>query len=170
MSQRKLSPSEFVEKWGLEIAKHRSGLTDAELHEIGLRLAAEYSAMRAQYIIRIQWKNGNDNMRQMDLAFEDVGRHTMLNETEAIANRIQHALEYANMRGELQFHRLAKRIPGKIKQVLCGPKEIGKPGDPDNLAAGEMLIIFASGAELRCTELEATNEETFVAKCLMLAD
>jgi hypothetical protein len=159
-----LDPRQFTADFIQMVVNECSGLTPSELSELQVRCFVEpdISLMRVRFRVRIRWLNGHD-MRQLDFYMNEDLPSVMSN-TEMVRAFATKAVAQANLRGELQFHRLEQRLPRRIKEVFVGPITFREQPIP----AGSMIIIFNSGATLVCTELETMSDE-FIAKCLMVA-
>lgn len=158
-----ITSQEFVTRIVREVVHAKSGLTPDEIRELGIAVESKYSIERAASIFRIRWSHGDDAYRQLDFFMDDTDMVQAANATDIAAAFASRATESANLRAELQFHRLARRLPKRIKEVRIGPSTFVDHHAP----AGHMLVIFNSGAVVVCSELEATTDE-FIAKCLML--
>lgn len=162
VSRVHIAPEDFISSILREVVKRDSGLTPDEMQELAIRCDTAYdiSSMRTRF--RIRWLNGHENMRQLDF-FMDEDMQGITKNTEMVAKFAAMAMEQANLRGELQFHRLEQRMPKRIKEVRVGPTV----HEGEQIPAGKMCIIFKSGVTITCTELETMAPE-FIAKCLML--
>lgn len=167
VSSAHIEPSQYLERFVGEVARKKSGLSEDELHELQMRAYVEYSIMDMTLRMAIRWNSGFEDYRQVLTHVKDLDMKSALNATDEIRRSVEKQIEAADMRGELHMHRLSKKLPKKIQSIICSPAVWDAKEPP--LEPGEMLVIFRSGAKLRCTELE-TQSDAFIAKCLMLCD
>lgn len=167
VSSAYIEPSKYLERFVGDVARAKSGLSEAELREMDMRAFVEYSIMDFTLRMAVRWNSGDGDYRQLLAHVKDVDMKSALNATDEIRRTVEKQIEAADMRGELHMHRLSKKLPKKIQSIICSPAVWDAKEPP--LEPGEMLVIFRSGAKLRCTELE-TQSDAFIAKCLMLCD
>lgn len=160
---RSYSPREYLNEVITLVARETCGLSHAECRELGLQVETMYNIASAQTLVKFGWLQGHDKMRQLTFSLDETLEGTT-RMVDVVKHQTMLAMEQANLRGELQHHRLEKRMPKRIRSIVVGPAVCeGKP-----IPAGSMCITFNSGTTIVCTELETLADE-FVAKCLMLA-